>query len=563
MKRKLADAGAKFDLAALAILLLVGGIQLVRIFDSLPTVLQDEYIYSMDSRKNPISTSDFGGFLFLAIFRVTNVCGPEFYGCVKGINVAFLVMLLFALYKLASAGMPRWVALLLATGIGLGPISIYASVFMPEMMYFALCTLGMLLAVKSLGPGAVRTGALTVSASIIFSLASLAKPHAVFVFVAVVVYVFIARRRAFSVGQRLLLLAMDLLAFLVSKIGVGYLLAGPAGVTIFGSSYTGSLRSAIGGAVAFGRGESSTPYSSEAGPLLDSTNLLLFATEHLLLSVSIVVIFIGPVFAHRIRQGFFKDQLFNLVLWVTGLMIIVSTLFAAYATAAGDDHDGRVLFRYLEFVIPLLLISGLRDYKSPRVDLTPSRATFLVGVITLDAYLLFSLFTWLPNRIWVISDSAHMFSLVQGNMGAAFWTVISAAALVFVMMGKVTSIPSLALIFAGGFAGLGILGLNYQEAQNGTPVSSDYAGLYVSENFPDIPGSRIAIIGSNQKLLEAAMFMADKPNLEFFLFPAGTRVDSELIPEQFLIVVQTLDVYLSDNSYPTYLGDGFAVTLVD
>ena len=86
-----------------------------------PVVLNDEYTYSMSSRLLPLSASTIPGYLYLAIYRVTNVCGDGYYDCARVLNSLFFVAAAPFVYAVARNVCSRAAAGVIALATFAGP----------------------------------------------------------------------------------------------------------------------------------------------------------------------------------------------------------------------------------------------------------------------------------------------------------------------------------------------------------------------------------------------------------------------------------------------------------
>jgi hypothetical protein len=93
-------------------------------------------------------------------------------------------------------------------------------------------------------------------------------------------------------------------------------------------------------------------------------------------------------------------------------------------------------------------------------------------------------------------------------------------------------------LFAGFSAQQNQLDINSQ------PIGSDFAGQYVRDELPDVPGQEIYVVGSDKQLVEASIFWMDRPGVEFELYNAGSVLPDSEIPEGKSVIVQILGVQL-------------------
>jgi len=203
-------------------------------------VLIDEYSYVLDSHYRALNEAAYPNHLFQLVFSVTKQCGAEFYSCARSLNAVFVIAGAIFLYLLAKhVSGKKWLSALAAIAAILGSYGTYTAYFMPEaifnfpmiVFYWALIRFGNtnnLLAWAGFGT--------------ILGIASLAKPHAFFVVPALVIFIFLWTR---ATKDKFLVSAISRIgsfgvALLVTKFGVGYLIAGDKALSIFGS-YGGAI----------------------------------------------------------------------------------------------------------------------------------------------------------------------------------------------------------------------------------------------------------------------------------------------------------------------------------
>ena len=553
---------------ALSLLAFIGIVtfQTIRLQPAQPTLLQDEYVYSVGTKYGGAAeAARFGNFLYFELYQLTAYCGPEFYTCARNINAFWFVFLLVSLFVFSLRFFSWLPATAIVCGVGLGPLALYSSLYMPEMMYFALSTAGLVFFLFYLETSLEGYRILLGAAFAAIAMASLVKPHATFLALGMLTYLIVfetieavKRRGSNRFGSYL----WAAFTFLFTKLSLGWLLAGSAGITIFGNSYTKALVDFFGDLLrqitpeGSGVQDGLVPLNSNTAAnesLLANLDVLF---SHFWISLLVAIILGGPLLASLVvSKNAFRFGVGSAVLYLYIFMAVVVSLFAAHLTGNGDDHSDRLLLRYFEFLLPLIFIIGLAVASESVAK--GGRRYIAFGISALSIVLAF---TALQDRTWIIADSAYLFGLFQSPDGSWFWAVVLAALTYFVFINLSIRKLSLWLVFTVGAAGLGQIAIQQQLKLNGFMIASDYAGQYVYENYPGLDGDRIVVLGSDRKLVEAAMFRIDKPGIEFRLFQPGSFLDANSVPDQFLLVVQTTGVFLDGDSENTYQGEGFAVT---
>ena len=99
-----------------------------------PGVL-DEFYYNQFSRLLPLSESTYGNYLYLLVYRSTNVCGNGFLACVYFLNTAFYLASAFPLWAIVRRYCTQVTSVLIVGFILLDPFHYWSGFFMPEALY--------------------------------------------------------------------------------------------------------------------------------------------------------------------------------------------------------------------------------------------------------------------------------------------------------------------------------------------------------------------------------------------------------------------------------------------
>lgn len=521
---------------AVATLLIATLFNFIRLLPTLPTVMQDEYIYLSQAILRPLGENDFGNFLFSFIYSVVIFLGEEFYIGVKIINACFLFLFGLFIFLTSRLFLQNGPSLVLALSSILSATSLYASVFMPEIMYFSLASGSLYFMTLAFQDSKSRQLAWAALSVIFLAFASLTKPHALILAVGYVLFVslllMLGRVRAKSgVG----LISIFLLGFPALKLGLGFLLAGKSGLTMLGKNYEQSLYdflsrfslgsgeslSAAGGAVAIG---------NEVGL---SSFILLFLMQLAPLAFGLLFATLGlPLLLLRTGRKLSDYQW--LVLIVSGTYIVAISAFGALVTSIGDDHSNRVLLRYLEFLVPFLLLAVLMEVAGKK---TSSNVRF---------GLLFTAFSG-ASIYWVVSLSAKQHQLSDSaillggfRLEILPWLVIAGwiGVLIlvidkpkFLLTGVVTAI----------FLVSSIIGYSSQERQlilNSEKFGPDFAGESLRANFTEVADSEILVVGTNLQFVSLTKFWSLRADVDHLILNQGSELDieSDLLNEYSVVV---------------------------
>ena len=150
------------------------------------SVLADEYLYLLDAHYNGLADAKYPNYLFQLFFSSTKMCGAEFYSCARSINAFFVIFGAVFVYLLAKQiGRTKWLGALAGASAILGSYGTYTAYFMPEaifnglimVFFWALFRFGKSESLWVLGAIGTTLG-----------IASLAKPHGLFVVPAILVF---------------------------------------------------------------------------------------------------------------------------------------------------------------------------------------------------------------------------------------------------------------------------------------------------------------------------------------------------------------------------------------
>jgi len=123
-------------LAALSVLAVLFVWLMHRSFGYSPTVFSDEWYYSRLSRLQPLGDAVLPSYLYLWLYRITNVCGEGFLDCARLLNTLFLVGAAPFVYLTGRAFTGARTAAAIALLATLAPMNLYTAYFMPETPYY-------------------------------------------------------------------------------------------------------------------------------------------------------------------------------------------------------------------------------------------------------------------------------------------------------------------------------------------------------------------------------------------------------------------------------------------
>ena len=507
-----------------------------RVWTVLPSIMQDEYIYTSQAKNLPFAEQFYSNYLFSMVMGLTNNCGTEFYTCTKSINSVFFMGTVLFTFLIALRFLSfRW-SVFVASVTALSPIAIPVSYFMPETMYFSMMTLTIWL---TLVVSKKENWLLWTVSGLSLGATALVKPHAVFMLPAFVVFAFVFAYKKYSsnwLQATKAALAMGL-GFVISKFGLGFAFAGQEGLELFGGY--GSPVGALTGAAA----TESVSVGSEGIAQSGLEVLISVASTHFLAHFAAMLLLAGvPLFLGlRVSYSVLKTKqpigdvssLFVLVALLTATMILVVSLFEAYVTTSGDDHSDRLILRYYEFLIPQFVVMGLL---LPRF--TDSKRLFRIiqGSIIVTASMFFTIFYPLffdkqyadSSSLPGMGDTQTVFVFVGLFVSCAviFWVVNPEKG--NEVLGRY--ITPVVLILAL------VMSQNKLIEINGTPAYFDQAGWDSRSFLQDVPGERIIVIGQTRTEVFTVKFWIDHANIKDLLVVEGSAISSDNVSESDYVV---------------------------
>jgi hypothetical protein len=523
---------------------LAAGFVFLRFLPTLPTVMQDEYIYLSQSLLKPVSENQFGNFLHSIVYSQVLVFGDDFYLGVKLINTLFLVLFGTFVVLTARKFIDNKLAILMGVGAVLSATGLYASIFTPEMMFFALASASIYF--LTLGLEKPKQLYVFFGISLVFlTLAGLTKPHAIILGLGFVLFfaILMLLRRvdktqgAYSIG-------IFIVGYPVLKSSLGFSIAGPSGLTLLGENYESAVEGFFIRFTEFSQGA-----LSAAGATVSATSGGGFASfasfvvlQLFILAAALLFMTFGlPLLLVRPISRLSKFQLLIITVSVVYLFAIAG--FSGLVTFAGDDHSDRILARYFEFLVPFIFIAVLIEV-SKRAKLSAKRMALTVSAIIGLAVV------WLVvvgQKVFRLADSGILLGSFREDLIP--WLVI-AIGLIFIVL--LNDRPKLLMTWSTvlivGTAS--IIGFSSQQRQidvNSVKAPADYAGEDLRDNFSDIGGEDILIVGTNRQFAFVTKFWSLKANITHELTEPGTQISIENdVFDKYSVVVELPNVAITD-----------------
>jgi phosphoglycerol transferase len=526
-------------------------ISIGRVWPVLPAVMQDEYVYSMQARFTPFAEQLYPNYLFSWLYSSTSACGAGFYGCGKGLNVVFFLLTLAFIFLIARRLLGILWGAMIATVAALSPIHVYVSYFMPEAMYFAFITATIYVALIA---GQKHKLSWWLATGGLLGLSALVKPHAIFTVPAFVLFALLIalRSEGGSLGKALVAGGSKLGAFALVKFGGGFAFAGAAGLSLFGSSYESSLNQfvsetaqgkadLVANTVANVSGAASAPVQAAgaSGPgFFDVFIPHSLAHLALLLTVAGIPLFLS---VSVIKDAVVKKQEVSAsgqFLLLIGLLSVsfaaVVGAFEGVVTSLGDDHSSRIITRYYEFLVPLLLIAAavFAKFVEPKTRVRLIQSGILIAALVFGWVYLSGVNQSFADSIllsgYLSSPAIIPIVAVVGIIVAMVWIFSASSGSKLIVY---VATPLVLLI--AGFTSQG-----YLLSQVGTNEAYfDIAGQKAKPLLTDVAGDKISIVGPVRYQNFTTKFWIDKPGIQDVTLPDGESVDVAGLPDVDYVVL--------------------------
>lgn len=534
-----------------------------RIANTNPVILQDEWVYVVSSKTESIWSQtpayNFGNYLFNLVYSATNLCGTAFYSCAKITNILFVSIFALSVFWIALKFLPFGWSYLLLVATYLSPINIYASMYLPESMYFALLALAIIPIIERLKGASIQ---MWIWAGALLGLAALAKPHALFSVAAIGIFLLIFEASAGSNLKELVKSTVFFaVTFFIVRLGVGLAIAGPKAIDIFGTygagSAVGEFATSIGST-----GNNSGNSVVGAGPVVGALNLFVpQLTIHSLVLAAllgcVLCILVLALLESITRKQHSPVTSFALlmIIWLA-LMLIVVALFTGWITGQGDDHRDRVLLRYYEFVLPIAAVPAMAYLYDSKL-FAKVKVVYRIPVAVVFFMMTTASFSGFFGRLEIqIADAPSIAGLISE---AAIWNwvgVVTAVGLVALAFYPRQAPYIVLTTFALSMSGLGYQTQNQYLDARGNRNSQDIAGQFVRDFVPRTEHADVVVLANSRFAGRVASFWMETNN-DLLIVPQGTNVRVSELPAETVWVLALDDTSLEAPSARKIPGDGF------
>lgn len=528
-----------------------------RVWPVLPAVMQDEYVYSTQSRFTPFAEQQFPNYIYSWLYSSTSMCGDNFYQCAKGYNAVFFFITLVFIYLIAARIVGHAWAVTVTTVSAVSPIHAYVAYFMPESMYMAFMFATIWVTLNAVRDGHWQRWLLAGS---MLGLTALVKPHAFFALPAFLLVAIIvsARESEHSFKRVALKTASFGVAFLAVKYAIGFAFAGPAGLSLFGGY--GGL-DAVVNQISSGADAVNQESAKSFGQVFFEVTAMQLPAH---LSLLMLIAGLPLLLSLRVVFGAFKSKepiselgsFVVLVGIISFSFAIVVAAFEGFVSAGGDDHSDRIIMRYYEFIIPLLLILGLA-FEKYVASKTLSRVIQSLVVIAGSTFVLVYFQSSIESQF---ADSGLLVGILQ-TPGAlvTIYILEILGALIWIFKPEISekwlgrALLPLMILFMGAFSQSALM------TQVGTQKAFfDVAGQQSKPFLEGVEGKDIVIIGPMRTQVFVAKFWIDKAKIEDRLIPENQVIEMSEVPNSKYALVMSGTGVAGEHQVLTE-GEGFAL----
>jgi phosphoglycerol transferase len=382
---------------------------LIRNFGLYPGVFQDEYLYSKFSRLLPLAESTIPGYIYLAIYRFTNICGDGFLDCARMLNVLFFVAAAPFIYLTARQVSPKSVASIVALLALLGPINSYTAYYMPESFYFFSFWLFTWFILRLDNTSDLKSWCF---AGMLLGLSALVKPHALFVLPAITAYILYVSRK--KEDKWLLRAFWNTCIFVIvtffTKLLFGYLLAGKAGLTILGHFYT-SIASPTTSIFQYYINLIAASGVSVKGHVL--AICLMYG-----LPVACAIFTSVKSVGFKVEVKADQKIAFYALVILANLVLVTALFTASIANSGGYSTITSLHMRYYNFILPILLVVAASQLSLKSI--TSMRKWRVIVALPVGAGLLYAVYTHLTPYTSNFIDSPEISGFIFDHSTAFY-----------------------------------------------------------------------------------------------------------------------------------------------
>jgi hypothetical protein len=196
--------------------------------------------------------------------------------------------------------------------------------------------------------------------------------------------------------------------------------------------------------------------------------------------------------------------------------------FEGVVTSLGDDHSSRIITRYYEFLVPLLLIEAavFAKFVEPKIRIRLIQSGILIAALIFGWVYLSGVNQSFADSIllsgYLSSPAVIPIVAVVGIIVALVWIFSASSGSKLIVY---VATPLILLI-------AGFTSQSYLLSQVGTREAYfDVAGQVAQVELADVAGDKISIIGPVRYQNFTTKFWIDKPGIKDVTLPDGQAID--------------------------------------
>lgn len=468
-----------------------------------PMVFSDELSYSKFARIAPFSEASLPNYLYYLVYQFTDVCGRSYLECSRVVNLAFYILALPFVYLIGRMTCGIKLSAYISLLSFVGASNSYTAYFMPESMYYFFFWVVSWLALRINSENGIMSWA-TLGISV--GIASLAKPHALFLLPAMAAYAYyvISGFGIKSLNRSAKAITTLVISTILIKLILGFILAGRSGVTLFGNFYAPYAESAVSSGLSH--------YTFMAYHTLFSFLGHAIAIS-LIYGVPLVILFNSfvAIFTKRINDESQVQKLTVYTMFVVFTLVIISALYTA---SISDKTPGNHLHvRYYFFALPLLFLvaasnmnNSCNSYLRKIIVAAPfAFAIFFVMMTNLNHYEMYS------------STAPELYGVVYNKVALK---ILSSLALLMILVWVASGRSGVAgylFLFAPLMCAISLCFVSQEMMGRKEPDIYDKAGIFARDELDQSERNSSVIVGDKGAIggLFRALFYLDTPNLNY------------------------------------------------
>lgn len=498
-----------------------------------PMVFGDEFLHSQLSRLMPFSESNAPEYLYLAVYRLTNICGDGFLNCARIFNALFFCLSAPFIYLIAKKVTGVKTAAMITLLVLLGPINSITIYYMPESLYFFSFWFFVWFLLRLDCSSSFGSWVL---AGILFGAITLVKPHALIFAPAIMLYIICV----LSKKRSILFVAVNTVFFIISgfviKFSISYLFAGRSGMNFIGGKY------ASGSSIL-----TNLSYKQFIELILMSGHSIIgyFLSLCLMYGLPlalIIYIAIKAIFSRK--EVVISQRVAMLAFFILTNLILALGLFLA-------EHDlvERLSMRHCNFSFPLfLIISASQLYLKPSSDKRKWR--IIIGLM-ISAPLLYAIYTHMHSYSPNFVDCPELYFFTSHGP-VIFYTLgmLSFFSLILWIYSAKMGVKFFLYIFVPITICLSVFYFSKVLLKShAVPVVCDKAGIFVRQYLAPEDFSKILVIGSDEGELSRVLFHLNNAQASMEIIPKGATYNLSKLTSGKKWILAIGEYRLSDDKF--------------